>query len=89
VLGDQVLRCLTRQQRAVIDDRDAITHRFGLLHRMGGQQDAPALLSKVLDPTPQLTTGLRIEPRRRLVQQQQGRIVDDRDEQREALLLTA
>ena len=89
VLGDQVLRCLTRQQRAVVDDRDAIADGLGLLHRMGGQEDAPALLSDVLDPTPELTTGLRIETSRRLVEQQQRRIVNDRDVQREALLLSA
>lgn len=87
VLGDQVLRCLARQQRAVVDDRDAIAHRLGLLHRMGGQQNAPALLSDVLDPTPELATRLRVETSRRLVQQQQRRIVDDRDVEREALLL--
>lgn len=89
VLRDQVLRCLTREQGAVVDDRDAIANGFCLLHRMGGQENAPALLSDVLDPTPELTTGLRIETSRRLVQQQQRRIVDDRDVQRQALLLPA
>ena len=47
----------------------------------------PPCCSDVLDPTPELTTGLRIETSRRLVEEQQRRIVDDRDVQREALLL--
>src|SRR5690242_7533496 len=32
VLLDQVVRGLERQQRAVVDDRDPIAHRLGLLH---------------------------------------------------------
>src|ERR1700722_7890402 len=70
VLLDQVLWCFGRQQRAVIDDRDSVAHGFGLLHRVGGQDDAAALLPDVLDPAPELTARLRIEAGGRLVEQQ-------------------
>src|ERR1017187_6686039 len=60
VLFDQVVRRFGRQQRAVVDYRDSITDRLGLLHRVGGQEDAPALLSEVLDADPELPTRLRI-----------------------------
>ena len=56
---------------------------------MGGQQDAPALLADVLDPPPELAARLGIEARRRLVEQQQQRLVDDGDVERQSLLLAA
>src|SRR5579859_6795298 len=89
VLLDQVVRRLGGQERAVVDDRDAIADRLGLLHGMGRQQDAPALLSDVLDPAPELAARLRIKASGRLIEQEQRGVVDDRDVQGEALLLSA
>jgi len=89
MLLDQVTRRLGRQQRAVINDRNPIADRLGLLHRVRRQEDAAALLADVLDPAPQLAARLGIKARGRLVEQQQRGIVDDRDVQSEALLLSA
>src|ERR1700760_2481798 len=47
VLLDQIVRGLDREKRAVVDDRDAVAHRLGLLHRMCRQQDASAALPDV------------------------------------------
>jgi hypothetical protein len=89
MLLDQVTRRLGRQQRAVINDRNPIADRLGLLHRVRRQEDAAALLADVLDPAPQLAARLGIKARGRLVEQEQRGIVDDRDVQSEALLLSA
>ncbi len=83
------MRRLGRQQPALIDDRDSIADRLGLLHRVRCQKDASALLADVLDPAPQLTAGLRIKAGGGLVEQQQCGVVDDRDVQGETLLLPA
>src|ERR1700744_2530924 len=89
MLLDQFVRGLDRQQPAVVDDRDAVADRLGLLQRMSRQQDAPPLLPDVLDPAPQLAARLRIEAGGWLIEQQQRGIVDDRDVERETLLLSA
>src|ERR1700733_8847882 len=89
VLLDQVARGLRGQQLAMVDDGNPIAHRLGLLHRVRRQQNAPALLAQVLDPAPQLTPRLRIQTCRRLVEQEQRRLMDHGDLQRQALLLYA
>ena len=49
----------------------------------------PPCCSDLLDPAPELTARLGIETGCRLVEQQQCRLVDDRDVEREPLLLSA
>ena len=77
VLGDQVLRSLSGQKLAVVDDCDPVTHGLRLLHRVGGEQNASAALPEVFDAPPQLATRLWIEPGRGLVEQQQFRLMND------------
>src|SRR6266849_2644198 len=89
VLLDQTGRCVDGQDLAVVHDRDAVAHRLRLLHRMRGQEDAPAAPADALDSVPKLTPRLRVEAGRRLVNQDERRVVDCRDEQRQALLLPA
>src|SRR5258708_2465129 len=77
-----------RQYLAVIHDGNAITNCLRLLHRVCREKNAAPLLAKALDPVPQLAPALRVEPRRGLVEQHQGGIMDGREQQRESLLLT-
>src|ERR1700691_5854139 len=49
VLLDQIVWRLGGQQLTMVDDRDSVAHRLGLLHRVGGQEDASSLLAQVLD----------------------------------------
>src|SRR6476646_8112412 len=88
VLGDEVARRVHREQRAAVDDCDTVADRLRFLHRMGGQQDASAAAAQCLDAAPELTSRLRVESGRRFVQQQQRRVMNDGNEQREPLPLS-
>src|SRR5579862_2636279 len=50
--GDEVGRRAHGQDLPVVHDGDAIADRLRLLHRMGREQDAAALLAEPLDPFP-------------------------------------
>src|ERR1700733_10692309 len=52
VLGDQIPWRLGGEQGAVVDERDSIADRLGLIHRVRGQEDAPAALSEMFDAGP-------------------------------------
>ncbi len=73
----------------MIDDGHAVAEAFGLVHVVGGQQDGAALLPERPDDVPQLTARLRVEARRRLVEEQHLGIADERARDGEALLLSA
>src|ERR1700761_6331213 len=46
---DEVFWRVGREDRAMVDDRDAVTHRLRLFHRVGGEQDAAAAPPQLLD----------------------------------------
>src|SRR6185295_20235663 len=60
-----------------------------LVHVVGGQEDGAAGRAEAADLLPQLAPALRIEPRRRLVEEQDLRVADERAGDRQALLLAA
>ena len=66
--------------RPVVDDEDAFRHRVGLLEVMGREEDRRSvLLAQPNEVLPQVCPALRIEPGRRLVEEQQARRVDHAD----------
>ncbi len=74
---------------AVVDDRDRVGQRLGLLEVVRGQQDGRALRLQRADEVPELAPGLRVEAGRRLVEEQQLRTADDAQRDVEAAALTA
>ena len=73
----------------MVHDRDAVAQGVGLLNVMGRQQDRAALAAHLQDRIVQLATGLGVEAGRRLVEEEDLGLVDERQGQREALPLAA
>ena len=62
---------------ALVDDREAVGEGVGLLEVVGRQEDRRAQRSEVADLLPHAGAGLRVEARRRLVEEQHSRPMDD------------
>ena len=73
----------------MLDNRHAIAEALGLLHQMRGEQHRLATLANAAHHVPDRAPGLRIEPGRQLVEQDDLGIVDQRERDEEPLLLTA
>ena len=80
-------RGVERHDPPGIDDHDAVAQLPGLLHVVRRQEDRLSLGSHVADQVPGRVASLRIEPAGQLVQEDQLRIADQRQRDREALLL--
>jgi hypothetical protein len=63
---------------ALVDDRDAVGQPVRLLEVLGGEQQCAALGDELLDHMPQVAATRRVEPGRRLVEEEHGRAVDQR-----------
>ena len=68
---DELSRRAERDQLPLIHDPDAIAQGVRFVHVMRGDQNRAALFAEPLEHRPQLTTRLRIETGRRLVEKQQ------------------
>src|SRR5439155_17707836 len=66
-----------------------VAERLGLLHVLGRQEHRRTAVAELLDEGPERPTGRRIEAGRRLVEEHDLGIVDERERDREALPLTA
>ena len=73
----------------MVHDRDAVAQVLGLFHVVRRQQHRAALGLEPLDEVPQRAPALRIEAGRRLVEEDQLRIVDERQRDRQPLALAA
>ena len=78
-----------RRMRAVIEDGQAVAERFRLVHVVRGEDDRAALAFHGPDDFPQRAAALRIEPGGRLVEEDDFRIVDQGQRQRQPLRLPA
>ena len=78
-----------RDDLALVDDRDAVAEPLGLVHVVGRQHDGAAAVPQVADDFPELAAGLRVEPRRRLVEEEHLGIADQGDRDGQPLLLAA
>ena len=73
----------------MIDNRDTVAQSLCFLHVVRGEDDCSAIRAKTRDEIPELSSRLRIETRRRLIEKEKLRISDQRARNGEALLLTA
>ena len=86
---EQRVRRIARDHRAVVDDREPRREPLGLVHEMRRQQDRLAQFQQLAQAVPDQMTRLGVEAGRRLVENQQFRIVDQRARERQAALHAA
>ncbi len=62
---------------ALVEDRDPVGEVLGLVEVLRREQHRRALARERLDGPPHLEPRLRVEPRRRLVEEEHGRVADE------------
>ena len=87
--GDDAGRRVDRDDPALAEHGDPVGEVLGLLHEVGHEQDGHAAVADRLDDAPRLAAGVRIEARRQLVEDGDPRPPDERERDRQALLLAA
>ena len=78
-------RALGDDLRLVHDD-EPVAQLLGLVHVVGRQDERHAPLLEPVEPVPEQVAGLRVEAGRRLVEEQDRRLVDERPGDRQAPL---
>ena len=74
----EFLRRALRDDVSVVDDRDPLRHPLGLVHVVRGEEHGDALrLVQMFDVGPELIPALRIQAKRRLVEEQDLRRVQE------------
>ena len=68
---------------------DPVAEVLGLVHRVGGEHDGDAAVAQLADHRPGRRARVRVHARGRLVEEHQRRLADQRERERQALLLTA
>ena len=71
VAADQLLRRSLGSDRALVHHDEAVAELFGLVHVMRGEDEREAALLEPKEAVPHGVAGLRVETRRRLVEEQQ------------------
>jgi len=71
----------------VVDDRDAVAELFGLVHAVGGEHHRDAVVAQLPDEPPRGRPRVRVHPCRRLVEEHELGAPDQRERQRQSLLL--
>ena len=72
---------------AAIDDRDRLAHRLDRLHLVGREDQRPALVAELEERLAQERDVDRVETGERLVHEQDRRVVEDRGDQLDLLLV--
>ena len=89
-LGLQCGRRALRDDLPVVDDPDAVGEHVGLLEVLRRQEDGDAVLTgEPLDLRPQRAAALRVQARRRLVEEEDARTVQQREREVQAPLHAA
>src|SRR6476646_11528147 len=73
----------------MVDDRHPIAQNLGFVHVVRRENDRPTEPLELGDQVPELPPRLRVEARRRLIEEYQVGVADDRAGEREPLLLPA
>ena len=86
---DDAGRRVERDHPAVADDGDAIGEPLRLLHQVRHEDDGDAAAADRLDEVPRVAARLRVESGRQLVEDRDPWLTDEREGDRQALLLAA
>jgi len=81
-------RRVEREETSTVDERDAIAELVGFRHIVRRHDDGASLRMEVAQNLPQRIPRLRIEPDRRLVEEEDRWLVDQRARDHEPLLLS-
>src|SRR5207248_2690460 len=73
----------------VVHDRDPVAQGLGFLEVVRGQDDRLASLPEVGNEIPERTSRGRVQARRGLVEEEELRVVDERERNRQPLALAA
>src|SRR5215210_3538566 len=87
--GDERPRGALSDGASVVYDRDPVAQPLGFVHVVGGEQDGSAVRFEAVDQIPELSAGLRVQARGRLIQEQELRVAHQRAGEGQALLLAA
>ena len=85
--SDQPVRGVEGTDPAAVDDRDPIAEVLRLLHRVGDQQHGDAAVAHLAHQLPDIAAGARVQTGRELVEDHHPRVADERQRDREPLLL--
>src|SRR3990170_1488614 len=88
-LPDELGGPIEREELPPVHHAHAIAQSLGLLHVVGREHHGLPRLPELRDDVPQAAARLRVEARRRLVEEHDLRVVDKGEGDRESLLLTA
>ena len=86
---DQLARRALGDDLRLVHDDEPVAELLGLVHVVGRQDERHAALLEPVEAVPEQVAGLRVEAGRRLVEQQQVRLVDQRPGDRQAPLHAA
>ena len=89
VLLDERTRRALGHDLALIHDHEPVAELLGLVHVVRREHERHALLLQPVEAVPERVACLRVEPRRRLVEQHQVGIVDERPRDRQPALHAA
>src|SRR5205085_3053384 len=87
--SDELARGAERDGLPVIDDCHAVAEHLRLIHIVRREQYGASLTFQLDDEVPELAPRLRVESRRRLVEEEQLGITNDGAGEREPLLLSS
>ena len=76
--GLELRRGALRDHRAVVDDDDLVRQAIGLLEVLRRQQHGVPAADELLDHAPEIGAAWRVEPGRRLVEEEHRRLVHER-----------
>ena len=78
-----------RDDLARVDHGEPVGEPLGLFHEVGHQEDGHAPVADALDQVPRVPAGLRVQSGGQLVEDRDPRVPDERERDRQPLLLAA
>jgi len=87
--GDEARWSIKGDNSPLVEDGDAVTEFLGLFHKVGAEEDSLATGADRANEIPDSAASVGIEPSGELIKEEETRIMDEGEGEKEALLLTA